>query len=199
MAALMKRRSGWARSLAPAISSVYPSTCARVSTAHINAHTSKVALLRKLPDGWIHNISCGFKWVLAQAFWSHRISPVIWDFSLLVVVIAAGLVNSEWWKLDHSLLKSTSSTRWWVFSVCRPSKSLNILHHLLKKLTGWVVEEMYWIDIVKVDLWAQTHPFEYYILSFKSVQQWLLFPLFGNISTWVCLMVFWQPRAKYMM
>ncbi|XP_011605663.2 little elongation complex subunit 2 isoform X1 [Takifugu rubripes] len=47
-------------------------------TAHINAHTSKVALLRKLPDGWIHSISCGFK----------------------------------------------------------PSKSLNILHHLLKKLSG---------------------------------------------------------------
>ncbi|XP_030282598.1 little elongation complex subunit 2 [Sparus aurata] len=47
-------------------------------TAHINAHTSKVALLRKLPDDWRQNISCGFK----------------------------------------------------------PSKSLNILHHLLKKLTG---------------------------------------------------------------
>nr|XP_046250461.1 little elongation complex subunit 2 isoform X2 [Scatophagus argus] len=47
-------------------------------TAHINAHTSKVALLRKLPDDWKQNISCGFK----------------------------------------------------------PSKSLNILHHLLKKLTG---------------------------------------------------------------
>ncbi|XP_059190269.1 little elongation complex subunit 2 isoform X2 [Centropristis striata] len=45
--------------------------------AHINAHTSKVALLRKLPDDWKQNISCGFK----------------------------------------------------------PSKSLNILHHLLKKLT----------------------------------------------------------------
>ncbi|XP_076590064.1 little elongation complex subunit 2 isoform X1 [Chaetodon auriga] len=47
-------------------------------TAHINAHTSKVALLRKLPDDWKQNVSCGFK----------------------------------------------------------PSKSLNILHHLLKKLTG---------------------------------------------------------------
>ncbi|XP_039990065.1 little elongation complex subunit 2 isoform X2 [Xiphias gladius] len=46
--------------------------------AHINAHTSKVALLRKLPDNWKQNLSCGFK----------------------------------------------------------PSKSLNILHHLLKKLTG---------------------------------------------------------------
>ncbi|XP_023278403.1 little elongation complex subunit 2-like [Seriola lalandi dorsalis] len=46
--------------------------------AHINAHTSKVALLRKLPDDWKQNVSCGFK----------------------------------------------------------PSKSLNILHHLLKKLTG---------------------------------------------------------------
>ncbi|XP_074534689.1 little elongation complex subunit 2 [Halichoeres trimaculatus] len=46
--------------------------------AHINAFTSKVALLRKLPDAWKQNISCGFK----------------------------------------------------------PSKSLNILHHLLKKLTG---------------------------------------------------------------
>ncbi|XP_071355055.1 little elongation complex subunit 2 isoform X2 [Trachinotus anak] len=46
--------------------------------AHISAHTSKVALLRKLPDDWKENISCGFK----------------------------------------------------------PSKSLNILHHLLKKLTG---------------------------------------------------------------
>ncbi|XP_029993281.1 little elongation complex subunit 2 [Sphaeramia orbicularis] len=46
--------------------------------AHINAFTSKVALLRKLPDDWKQNISCGFK----------------------------------------------------------PSKSLNILHHLLKKLTG---------------------------------------------------------------
>ncbi|XP_070687512.1 little elongation complex subunit 2 [Pempheris klunzingeri] len=46
--------------------------------AHINAHTSKVAVLRKLPDDWKQNISCGFK----------------------------------------------------------PSKSLNILHHLLKKLTG---------------------------------------------------------------
>lgn len=46
--------------------------------AHINAHTSKVAQLRKLPDDWKQNISCGFK----------------------------------------------------------PSKSLNILHHLLKKLTG---------------------------------------------------------------
>ncbi|XP_028286759.1 little elongation complex subunit 2 [Parambassis ranga] len=45
--------------------------------AHINAHTSKVALLRKLPDDWKQNISCGFKL----------------------------------------------------------SKSLNILHHLLKKLT----------------------------------------------------------------
>ncbi|XP_070763863.1 little elongation complex subunit 2 [Enoplosus armatus] len=46
--------------------------------AHINAHTSKVALLRKLPDDWKRSISCGFK----------------------------------------------------------PSKSLNILQHLLKKLTG---------------------------------------------------------------
>lgn len=46
--------------------------------AHINAFTSKVALLRKLPDTWKQNTSCGFK----------------------------------------------------------PSKSLNILHHLLKKLTG---------------------------------------------------------------
>ncbi|XP_034541120.1 little elongation complex subunit 2 [Notolabrus celidotus] len=46
--------------------------------AHINAFTSKVALLRKLPDAWKQNISCGFK----------------------------------------------------------PAKSLNILHHLLKKLTG---------------------------------------------------------------
>ncbi|XP_049430109.1 little elongation complex subunit 2 isoform X2 [Epinephelus fuscoguttatus] len=46
--------------------------------AHINAHTSKVALLRKLRGDWKQNISCGFK----------------------------------------------------------PSKSLNILHHLLKKLTG---------------------------------------------------------------
>ncbi|KAF7669189.1 hypothetical protein LDENG_00230760 [Lucifuga dentata] len=46
--------------------------------AHINAHTSKVALLRKLPEDWKQNISCGFK----------------------------------------------------------PSKSLNILHHLLKKLNG---------------------------------------------------------------
>ncbi|XP_017261743.1 little elongation complex subunit 2 isoform X2 [Kryptolebias marmoratus] len=46
--------------------------------AHISAHTSKVALLRKLPDDWKQNVSCGFK----------------------------------------------------------PSKSLNILHHLLKKLTG---------------------------------------------------------------
>ncbi|XP_074488999.1 little elongation complex subunit 2 isoform X2 [Sebastes fasciatus] len=45
--------------------------------AHINAHTSKVALLRKLPDDWKPSVSCGFK----------------------------------------------------------PSKSLNILHHLLKKLT----------------------------------------------------------------
>ncbi|XP_054633332.1 little elongation complex subunit 2 isoform X2 [Dunckerocampus dactyliophorus] len=45
--------------------------------AHINPHTSKVALLRRLPDTWIHNISCGFK----------------------------------------------------------PVKSLNIAHHLLKKLT----------------------------------------------------------------
>lgn len=34
-----------------------------VSVAHINAHTSKVALVRKLPDDWIQNISCGFKWV----------------------------------------------------------------------------------------------------------------------------------------
>ncbi|XP_061577810.1 little elongation complex subunit 2 isoform X2 [Cololabis saira] len=47
-------------------------------TAHINAHTSKVALLRQLPDDWKQSISCEFK----------------------------------------------------------PSKSLNILHHLLKKLTG---------------------------------------------------------------
>ncbi|XP_039665198.1 little elongation complex subunit 2 isoform X3 [Perca fluviatilis] len=46
--------------------------------AHINAHTSKVAVLRKLPDGWKQNLSCGFK----------------------------------------------------------PSNSLNILQHLLKKLTG---------------------------------------------------------------
>ncbi|KAA8590098.1 hypothetical protein FQN60_014032 [Etheostoma spectabile] len=46
--------------------------------AHINAHTSKVAVLRKLPDNWKQNISCGFK----------------------------------------------------------PSNSLNILQHLLKKLTG---------------------------------------------------------------
>lgn len=29
--------------------------------AHINALTSKVALLRKLPDDWKHNISCWFK------------------------------------------------------------------------------------------------------------------------------------------
>lgn len=47
-------------------------------TAHINAFTSEVALLRKLPDNWEQKITCGFK----------------------------------------------------------PSKSLNILHHLLKKLTG---------------------------------------------------------------
>ncbi|KAM8891708.1 little elongation complex subunit 2 isoform 2-T3 [Spinachia spinachia] len=46
--------------------------------AHINAHASNVALLRKLPDAWKLNVSCDFK----------------------------------------------------------PSKSLNILHHLLKKLTG---------------------------------------------------------------
>ncbi|KAM4618453.1 little elongation complex subunit 2 [Polymixia lowei] len=46
--------------------------------AHINAHTSKVALLRRLPEDWKQNISCEFK----------------------------------------------------------PSKSLNILHHLLKKITG---------------------------------------------------------------
>lgn len=45
--------------------------------AHIDAFTSTVAMLRKLEDDWIHNISCGFK----------------------------------------------------------PSKSLNILHHLLQKLT----------------------------------------------------------------
>ncbi|XP_061630410.1 little elongation complex subunit 2 isoform X2 [Phyllopteryx taeniolatus] len=45
--------------------------------AHINPHTSKVALLRRLPDSWRDDISCGFK----------------------------------------------------------PAKSLNILHHLLKKLT----------------------------------------------------------------
>ncbi|XP_062246011.1 little elongation complex subunit 2 [Platichthys flesus] len=46
--------------------------------AHINTRSSEVALLRKLPDNWKQNISCGFT----------------------------------------------------------PSKSLNILHHLLKKLTG---------------------------------------------------------------
>ncbi|XP_055011544.1 little elongation complex subunit 2 isoform X2 [Boleophthalmus pectinirostris] len=46
--------------------------------AHIDALTSRLALLRKLPDDWIHNVSCGFK----------------------------------------------------------PAKSLNILHHLLQKLTG---------------------------------------------------------------
>lgn len=32
-----------------------------ISVAHINAHTSKVALLRKLPDNWRQNISCEFK------------------------------------------------------------------------------------------------------------------------------------------
>ncbi|XP_035012960.1 little elongation complex subunit 2 [Hippoglossus stenolepis] len=46
--------------------------------AHINTRSSEVALLRKLPDDWKQNISCGFT----------------------------------------------------------PSKSLNILHHLLKKVTG---------------------------------------------------------------
>uniref|UniRef100_A0A8C6SW75 Interactor of little elongator complex ELL subunit 2 n=2 Tax=Neogobius melanostomus TaxID=47308 RepID=A0A8C6SW75_9GOBI len=46
--------------------------------AHIDALTSRVALVRKLPDNWIYNTSCGFK----------------------------------------------------------PSKSLNILHHVLQKLTG---------------------------------------------------------------
>lgn len=46
--------------------------------AHIDALTSRVALVRKLPDDWICNISCGFK----------------------------------------------------------PPKSLNILHHILQKLTG---------------------------------------------------------------
>ncbi|XP_012726922.2 little elongation complex subunit 2 [Fundulus heteroclitus] len=56
--------------------SLHSSTVSYV--AHINAHTSKVAMLRKLPEDWMENISCGFK----------------------------------------------------------PSKSLNILHHLLKKLTG---------------------------------------------------------------
>ncbi|KAM9753218.1 little elongation complex subunit 2 isoform 3-T3 [Menidia menidia] len=55
---------------------LHPTTLSYV--AHINAHTSKVALLRKLPDDWKENISGGFK----------------------------------------------------------PSKSLNILHHILKKLTG---------------------------------------------------------------
>ncbi|KAJ0028946.1 hypothetical protein NQD34_003943 [Periophthalmus magnuspinnatus] len=29
--------------------------------AHIDALTSRLALVRKLPDDWIHNISCGFK------------------------------------------------------------------------------------------------------------------------------------------
>lgn len=148
MAAVMKRCSGWARSLAPVIPSAYPSPSASVSTAHISAHTSKVALLRKLPEGWIHNISCGFKWVQVQVIRINRISAVqfrwgssvIWSFSLLVVVVAAGLVISSWWSLDYSLLKHTSCTRWGVFSVFRPSKSLNILHHLLKKLTGWVVK-----------------------------------------------------------
>lgn len=33
------------------------------SAAHINALTSKVALLRKLPDDWKHKMSCWFKWV----------------------------------------------------------------------------------------------------------------------------------------
>lgn len=45
--------------------------------AHIDALTSRVAMVRKLPDDWIHSISCGFK----------------------------------------------------------PSKSLNILHHILQKIT----------------------------------------------------------------
>lgn len=48
------------------------------SVAHINAHTSKLALRIKMRDDWMQNTSCGLK----------------------------------------------------------PSKSLNILHHLLKKLTG---------------------------------------------------------------
>nr|XP_046196207.1 little elongation complex subunit 2-like [Oncorhynchus gorbuscha] len=49
-----------------------------LSLGHISAHTSKVALLRKLPENWKPNASCDFK----------------------------------------------------------PAKSLNILHHLLKKITG---------------------------------------------------------------
>ncbi|KAM6936942.1 little elongation complex subunit 2 [Xenentodon cancila] len=57
--------------------------------AHINAHTSEVALLRQLPDDWKQSITCEFK----------------------------------------------------------PSKSLNILHHLLKKLT--VLEEGQYLIVHK--------------------------------------------------
>lgn len=111
-------------------------------------------------------------------------SPVSSDFSSLAVVIAAGLVIAEWWKLDRSLSTYTRRPRWCVFSVRRPSKSLNILHHLLKKLSGWAVEETHSMQIIKVNLWAQTHPFcSTPVLSFKPV--WLLFPLFGNIRWFV--------------
>lgn len=82
-AAVMKPRSGWARSLAPVISSTHPSASASVSTAHISAHTSKVALLRKLPEGWIHNISCGFKWVRLQAIRINQISACLISLRLI--------------------------------------------------------------------------------------------------------------------
>lgn len=88
----------------------------RLSAAHIDAFTSKVALLRKLPDDWVQKVTCGFRW-------------------------ASSLLRSQ--PFDASGFSSRAEvdlTSTWrcLTSIRRPAKSLNILHHLLKKLTGWV-------------------------------------------------------------
>ncbi|XP_051916391.1 little elongation complex subunit 2 isoform X1 [Hippocampus zosterae] len=45
--------------------------------AHINPHTSKVALLRRLPDAWRDNISCGFKPVKSLNILHHLLKKLI--------------------------------------------------------------------------------------------------------------------------
>ncbi|KAK7891549.1 hypothetical protein WMY93_023512 [Mugilogobius chulae] len=41
--------------------------------AHMDALTSRLALVRKLPDDWIHNISCGFKLDEGQYLLRHKV------------------------------------------------------------------------------------------------------------------------------
>ena len=113
-----------------------------VSVAHINPRSSEVALLRKLPVDWKQNISCGFTWVSSlqtgvilflclPASVSLITNPDLFVSGMIACVVLIW-VSVDGFHPDHC---RQTVTWWYLCSAHRPSKSLNILHHLLKKVT----------------------------------------------------------------